>query len=205
MATPANQVQTPIFEGAFAQYLTEPDYVTRKKNGKEVEVAVYSVRAVFDEFDGFNPEDPKSVPSWAKAAVKAALDKGKEKLWDGKIPTSLRMPFINGDDSEKSEFHGRFYSNIKSYEKQPPIIGPNGKAMMGISQDTVYSGAKYRAVLQFAPYNNAGGKGVSAYIVALQKVADGERRDGGISESQAESLFGDTTGGNPAEDDWLND
>lgn len=186
----ANQVRTPIFEGAFAQYLV---------NGDENDqgVLVYSIRAVFDDLDGYDPENPKSAPKWAQAAIKAALEMGKSKKWEGKIPTNLTMPFKNGDDSDKPEFHGKIYSNFKSYKRRPPIIGPDGQAMMQIDEDTIYSGAKFRAVVQFAPYrNDAGGKGVSAYIVAIQKVADGERKDGSISESQAEGMFdavGDTS------------
>lgn len=186
MTAQANQVQTPIFEGAFAQYLIDGD--TNDQGN-----LVFSIRAVFDEFDGWNPEDPKSVPAWAKSAVKSAIERGKKTKWDGKVPSNLRMPFINGDDSDKPEFHGTMYANLKAYSKRPPIVGPNGKALMQVDQDTIYSGAKYRAVIQFAPYNNAGGKGVSGYIVAIQKVADGERKDGSISESQAESMFGDVS------------
>lgn len=185
----ANQVQTPIFEGAFAQYLVNGDT-------NDQGALVYSVRAVFDDFDGFDPENPKSAPKWAQAAIKAAIETGKSKKWDGKVPTNLRMPFINGDDSDKPEFNGKMYVNLKAYKRRPPIIGPDGNAMMQVDEDTIYSGAKFRAIVQFAPYNNAGGKGVSAYIVAVQKVADGERKDGSISESQAEGMFdavGDTS------------
>lgn len=193
MTVAANQVQTPIFEGAFAQYLVDGDV---NDQGNQV----YSIRAVFDDFDGMNPDDPKSVPNWAKEAVKAAIEKGKKAKWDGKVPSTLRMPFLNGDDSDKAEFHGKVYSNFKAYGKRPPIVGPNGKALMQVDQDTIYSGAKYRAVVQMAPYSNAGGKGVSAYIVAIQKTGDGERKDGAISEQQAEGMFGAVEGGAPEDD-----
>ena len=121
----------------------------------------------------------------------------EDKKWEGKVPSNLTMPFKNGDDSDNPEFSGTMYANLKAYKRRPPIIGPDGNALMQIDEDTVYSGAKFRAIVQFAPYNHTkGGKGVSAYIVAVQKVADGERKDGSISESQAEGMFdavGDTS------------
>ncbi|TDX21648.1 uncharacterized protein DUF2815 [Modicisalibacter xianhensis] len=195
----SNQVMTPQFSGAYANFLVDGQT-------NEDGTLVYSLCGIFDEMDGFDPRDPKSVPNWAKDAVSAAIATGREKKWGGKVPNGLELPFRDGDARDQPEFNGCFYINMKSYKKRCPIVDKNGKALLQVDSDTIYSGAKYRAVIQFAAYDRKGKKGVSAYLVAVQKCGEGERKDGGISESQAENLFGGPASGGaaPEDDSWLN-
>lgn len=194
---------TPEFVGSYAGNLVHGQ---ENDDGK----LVFSVRADFDPATckGFDPADPKSVPDWAKEGIKAAIEAGKVKKWNGKVPNGLKMPLLDGDDSGKEELEGLYYMNLKSYGRRPPIVGPDGKAMdpdLEVNDETIYSGAKFRAKIQFAPYDHKGNKGIGAYVVAIQKVADGERKSGGISASQAEDMFGAVEGDTEAalEDDFL--
>lgn len=184
-----NEAYTPAFTGAYANFLHEGQ---ENDNG----VMVYSVRAVFDEFDGWDPKDSESIPKWARDAVEAAKEIGRTKKWGGKIPRALEYPFNDGNTKDSDEFHDTMYMSLKSYKNRPPIIDPSGKAMMQIDDSTIYSGAVYRALVAFAPFEHKGKRGIGAYITAIQKVKDGERKSGGMSEAQAEQMFdavGDTS------------
>lgn len=195
-----NEVTTPVFTGSFMQ-----NFVNGQENDSGL--TVFTVRADWaaEDCSGWDPADPKSVPGWAEKALAAAIAQGKTKLWNNKVPGKLDMPFRDGNDHGADELTDCVYANPKSYRTRSPVIGPDGKALLQVDDTTIYSGAKYRARIRLAPYSKAGKNGIGMYLVAIQKVAEGERRSGGISEDQAEKLFGAVEGESDAlDDDFLN-
>lgn len=119
-----------------------------------------------------------------KAAVReAALGKFGAKI----APTSLRLPFR--DQGEKSGSYqgftaGALYFNATS-QMRPVVFGAT---MDPIDAATAaYSGMIARVKLSCYAYDKAGNRGVSFGLVAVQKLADGERFGGG---GNAEDGFG---------------
>ncbi|OHV12144.1 ssDNA-binding protein [Kushneria phosphatilytica] len=201
------QVKTPTFRGSYMNKLIEGE---EKQNNEGKPYMAYSLRADFEPEDcpGFDAGDPRTYPNWAKEAIEEAIETGKTKFWKGKRPNNLSMPFMDGDDADKPELEGKVYCNMKAFGRRCPVLGMDNKAISpdggGLNEQVIYSGAYYKAVITFAPYDAQGNRGVSARLVAVRKVDDGERMAGGISESQAEDMFGDEDGTQAAvEDDFL--
>lgn len=186
--------KTPKFRGSYA-FLLEPSVNT---DGQKQ----YRVRADFDAnlFNDYDPTKPETVPEWARAAVLEAIEQGKAKLWSGKVPKGLQLPFYDGEQSDLDGMDGLFYMNLKQDAKYPikVFIKEPGKPSVLIDDapidnphEAIYSGAYYRAIVRFYPYKNQSNVGIGVGLDSIVKVADGERLSGGISTKQAASMFDD--------------
>lgn len=156
-------------------------------------LAVWEPKAVGD-----NPEKkysasliiPKSdTKTLAKiqAAIKAAELAGKDKKFDGKIPSKYKNPVLmDGDEDRNGDeaYAGAYYINAKAKTK-PGIVDANAEPIM--DQDEMYSGCYGKASVTFYAYNTSGNKGIAAGLNHIMKTKDGEPLGG---RSTAKSDFG---------------
>jgi Protein of unknown function (DUF2815) len=129
------------------------------------------------------------------AAIEAAKEIGKQKLWNGVIPPVVAIPIHDGDGVRPSdgmpfgeECKGHWVFTATSKADQPPkIVDINLNPILDPTE--VYSGMYGRIAINFAPYNQAGKKGIGCYISTnVQKTRDGEPL--GASAPAAEADFG---------------
>lgn len=150
-------------------YLVEP----RKANdGQEPK---YTTVVIIDK------NDKKSLGS-LKAAIEAvkASDKGKQALANaaGVIPGNIKTTLHDGDDSGRPECAGSYYINVSSRNK-PLLLGRDRRPMNDDdARAELYSGCYAQVIVNLAPYNTSGNKGITAYMQAVMKWHDGERLGG---------------------------
>lgn len=115
------------------------------------------------------------------AAIEAAKQLGKSKVWNGVIPPMVAAPVYDGDGTRPSdgmpfgeECKGHWVFTATAKADQPPkIVDINMNPI--IDPTEVYSGMYGRIAVNFAPYAQAGKKGVGCYISTnVQKTRDGE-------------------------------
>ncbi|WP_147536073.1 DUF2815 family protein [Bacillus marasmi] len=115
------------------------------------------------------------------AAIEAAKQNGKSKCWNGVIPPMVAIPVYDGDGVKPSdgmpfgeECKGHWVFSASSKVDQPPkIVDANLNPIMDPTE--VYSGMYGRIAVNFAPYAQAGKKGVGCYLSTnVQKTRDGE-------------------------------
>lgn len=115
------------------------------------------------------------------AAIEAAKQIGKSKVWNGVIPPMVAIPLHDGDGVKPSdgmpfgeECKGHWVLSTSSGADQPPkIVDINLNPI--IDPTEVYSGMYARVAINFAPYAQAGKKGVGCYLSTnVQKTRDGE-------------------------------
>lgn len=115
------------------------------------------------------------------AAIEAAKEIGKSKVWNGVIPPMVSVPVHDGDGARPSDGmpygneckgHWVFTASCKT-DYPPKVVDANLNPI--IDPTEVYSGMYGRIAINFAPYNQNGKKGVGAYISTnVQKTRDGE-------------------------------
>lgn len=114
------------------------------------------------------------------AAIEAAKQLGKSKVWNGVIPPVVAIPVYDGDGVKPSdgmpfgeECKGHWVFSASSKVDQPPkVVDLNHNPV--IDPTEVYSGMYGRIAVNFAPYAQQGKKGVGAYISTnVQKTRDG--------------------------------
>lgn len=138
----------------------------------------YSTACLIDKSD----EDTIAV---IKAAIKEAIEDGKEKKWGGKAPKDLRIPLRDGDEERPDDenYEGVYFLNANAQAKRPPRLLTRVRGQIA-TEDDLYSGAYAVAIVNFFPYNTSGNKGVGVGLVGVQKLSDGERLSGSsISEA----------------------
>ncbi|MED1419046.1 DUF2815 family protein [Bacillus smithii] len=115
------------------------------------------------------------------AAIEAAKQKGKAEKWNGVIPPMVAIPIHDGDGVRPSdgmpfgeECKGHWVFTASAGLDHPPkIVDINLNPI--IDPTEVYSGMYGRIAINFAPYSNAGKKGIGAYISTnVQKTRDGD-------------------------------
>lgn len=174
---------TPAFRGSFAALARAVNI----KGESDPDKAKFQITVVLD----------KKNPFWKKVAgvVKATAT---EKF--GKIPSKLKRPVKDGDESDYPEFAG-CYTLQASSQRKPDAVD---KALQPImSADELYSGAWYRASIRpFAWDHPTGGKGVSFALDNIMKIKDDDPLSGSGTaagdfadfaeeeESDAEDLLG---------------
>lgn len=135
--------------------------------------------------------DKKDKATLAKIekAIQAAIGKGKEEKWKGKVPGNLKLPLRDGDEEKPDDpvYEGKMFLNASNYNK-PGIVDENLNEILDKSE--FYSGCYGRASINFYPYDNIS-KGVAAGLNNVQKLKDGEPLSGGTS---AEEDFGEDFG-----------
>ncbi|MFY2307662.1 DUF2815 family protein [Lysinibacillus fusiformis] len=136
------------------------------------------------------------------AAIESAKQIGKSKVWNGVIPPMVAVPLHDGDGVKPSdgmpfgdECKGHWVLSTSSGADQPPkIVDINLNPI--IDPTEVYSGMYARVAINFAPYAQAGKKGVGCYLSTnVQKTRDGEPL--GASAPAAADDFGQGAGGSP--------
>jgi hypothetical protein len=133
------------------------------------------------------PKKDKAGIAKIEAAIEAAVEQGVKGKWGGARPKKLKLPLRDGDEEkEGEEWEGMLFLNAKS-KRKPSVVDQNLNAI--IDPEDFYSGCWGRASINFYPYDYNGTKGVAAGLNNIQKLADGERLDGG--GSSAEEDFGD--------------
>jgi len=122
-----------------------------------------------------------------KAAIEAALLKGKEKL-GGKIPKVYKNPLRDGDEERPDDenYEGAYFLNANSKTK-PVILDMDREEI--ISDEEFYSGCFGRAALSFYAFNTSGNKGIAVGLNAIQKTSDGEKLSG--PRTNAKDIFDD--------------
>lgn len=134
------------------------------------------------------------------AAIEAAKQLGKTKSWNGVIPPMIAIPLHDGDGVKPSdgmpfgeECKGHWVLSASSSADQPPkIVDINLNPV--IDPTEVYSGMFARVAINFAPYAQAGKKGVGCYLSTnVQKTRDGEPL--GAAAPAAADDFGGGAGG----------
>lgn len=87
----------------------------------------------------------------------------------------LKLPLKDGDQKGDPNYTGHWYINLKSRFK-PAIVDANMQEIL--DENDFYAGCYGRANLSFYAYNNTGNRGVSANLLALQKLQEGDRLAG---------------------------
>ncbi|MFT4415294.1 DUF2815 family protein [Fredinandcohnia humi] len=115
------------------------------------------------------------------AAIEAAKQDGKSRVWNGVIPPMVSIPVHDGDGVKPSdgmpfgdECKGHWVFTASTKVDQPPkIVDANMNPILDPTQ--IYSGMYGRIAINFGAYANAGKKGIGAYISTnVQKTRDGE-------------------------------
>lgn len=110
-------------------------------------------------------------------AMKEARDNYCEKNGATAIPVKFNHTIHDGDGLRDSgepygpECKGHWV--IAVYSKRPPVVVDINKQEI-VDPSEVYSGCYGRACINFYGYSKAGKKGVSAGLLSVQKLADGE-------------------------------
>ncbi|MGG0891664.1 DUF2815 family protein [Cytobacillus horneckiae] len=127
------------------------------------------------------PKSDTATKARIDAAIEAAKQYGKSKVWNGIIPPMVAIPVYDGDGVKPSdgmpfgeECKGHWVFSASSKVDQPPkIVDVNTNPV--IDPTEVYSGMYGRIAINFAPYAQAGKKGIGAYISTnVQKTRDGD-------------------------------
>lgn len=111
-------------------------------------------------------------------ALEKAKEEGRTKLWGGKIPTkNFRIPIEEDEDGN---------TIIKATSKyKVKCLDMDGDEVL--DPEELYGGCYVRAGITFSGYSNEG-KGISAYLEVVRKVADGERFGSGARVSDDDFL-----------------
>lgn len=128
------------------------------------------------------PKSDKATIAKIKAAIKAALEQGKDKL-GGKIPKNYKSPLRDGDVEREDDeaYTGHYFVNASAYRK-PGIIDKDREDLL--DEDEFYSGCYGRASINFYAFNVPGNKGIAAGLNNLQKLEDGERLGAEVVSAQ---------------------
>lgn len=150
------------------------------------------------------PKTDTATKARIDAAIEAAKEKGRVEKWNGVIPPVVAVPVYDGDGVRPSdgqpfgdECKGHWVFTATSKVTEPPkIVDANINPIIDATE--VYSGMYGRIAVNFAPYANAGKKGIGVYIATnIQKTRDGEPL--GATDPSAESDFGAPNGGAPTQ------
>lgn len=133
---------------------------------------------------------PKSDKTTLKAideAVKNAAENGKDRIFNGKVPASLKTTLHDGDEEadldRNPEYAGHMYMSVSSKTK-PGIVDQQLNPILDASE--VYSGCYARVSIGAFAYNVQGNRGVSFGLNHVQKAGDGDFLGG---RSRAEDDF----------------
>jgi hypothetical protein len=179
---PSQKIKTGPVLGSYV-YLLEPRQPNAddEAKGKKPE---YSICLLWDENDPSLAAIKQAVVNVATQAFgKAAV----EQLKSGKIKNPLHRGDV--DRPEDENFKGKVYLNAKSTR---PVGVVDAKLQPVFERSECYSGCTFRASLNIAAYDHpAGGKGVTAYLNAVQVLKRGKRIDGHVDASKEFEEFVD--------------
>lgn len=137
------------------------------------------------------PKSDKKTLKAIEEAIAAAKEAGKTRVFEGRIPASLKTTLHDGDeeaDLERNpEYAGHMYMAISAKQK-PGVVDLDLQPIL--DQSEVYSGCYARVSMGAFAYNTKGNKGISFGLNHVQKVADGDFLGG---RTRAEDDFGTAT------------
>lgn len=125
------------------------------------------------------PKDDKATLGKIKDAIKEAADEFREKNGAASLPAKPKTTLHDGDGEREdgSEFgaecKGCYVITVSS--QNAPLLIDRSKNEVDEVEEVFYPGCYVRAQLNFKGYNFNGKKGITAYLNAVQWLADGER------------------------------
>jgi hypothetical protein len=130
------------------------------------------------------PKTDKKAVAAINAAIAEATKDGIAKTWGNKKPANLKTPLRDGDtDNAKDapELVGMYYMRARS-KNQPGVVD---KARQPITNESeFYSGCYGYASVSLLSYDQAGNKGIGAYLNNVMKTKDGESLGGGSTPDE---------------------
>lgn len=180
---PSQKLKTSPAVGNYV-FLLEP---RAPREGEENKKPEYSVCLAWDENDPGLPALKQAIVNVATQAFgKAAI----EQLKSGKIKNPLHKGGV--DRPEDENFAGKVYLNAKSTR---PVGVVDAKLQPIFEASECYSGCTIRASLNIAAYDHkVGGKGVTAYLNAVQVLKKGKHLDNHVDASKEFEEFADAGG-----------
>jgi len=160
---------SPNVVAAYA-WLAKPD------EGQEFSDGKYKVTLVMEKGD---PEIEKFIETLSTVSKDIATAEFK------KLPSNLRMPFKDGDETEKEDFQGKWLITAKT-KFQPGFVDA-GKKQLAV-EDCPSSGDLIKASFQLKAYNTGGNKGVTSQlrnVMLIEKRNLGQGAAGDFGEHQA--------------------
>ena len=142
------------------------------------------------------PKTDPAIPA-IQAAIQAALQDGVNRgIWSSMPdPSAFRYPPLRDGDAptDSGESRGQEYAGhhfISAKNKKPVFLRDqqNAEIPVMLADRELYSGCYANVALEFYAYSNSGNKGVTASLLGVQKVKDGEPL--GEAGPSAEDLFG---------------
>lgn len=121
-----------------------------------------------------------------KEAIAEAREKYCQRNGSNALPQKPNHTLKDGDgqrdngDDFGPECKGCYV--LKASSKRPPVIVDAFRNEI-TDPDEVYSGCYGRACIEFYGYNTAGQKGVTATLLSVQKLSDGERLGGTVGSA----------------------
>lgn len=125
------------------------------------------------------------------SSIRAAIQEGISKKWNGKQPPQIHTPIHDGDGKKENgepfgdECHGCWV--ISASSKQKPEVVEQSLAPI-INASDIYSGMYARVTIRFFAYDSNGKRGIGCGLGNVMKTRDGEPLSG---HSSAESDFAD--------------
>lgn len=123
------------------------------------------------------PKDDKTTVGKIAAAIQEARENFCRKNGANALPPKPVTTLHDGDGQRPNgedfgpECKGCYVITVSSKQK-PVIVDRNGQTILDSTE--VYSGCYGRASINFYGYSRAGKKGISAGLLSIQKLADGE-------------------------------
>lgn len=145
------------------------------------------------------PKNDTATVQKINAAMKEARDNFCSKNGASAIPVQFNHTMHDGDgvkdsgESYGAECKGCYVISVKS--KQRPLIIDNFKQDI-TDPGQVYSGCYGRAVINFYGYSRQGKKGVSASLLGIQMLSEGEPLGTMATADDFNDGFTDADGGN---------
>ena len=170
------KVKTPKFRVSFPN-LFEPKAMDEKSAPK------FGVTMLFPK-----SEDDENILAELEKSYDAAIAKGLQDKWNGKLPKNLRSPFRDGDEEEdycdRDGYPGHIFVRATSTEDNPPGVvhvqrdPATGKRRVIDDPAEVYAGCYAVATVVAYPYSVGNNKGVAFGLQNIMKVEDGESFSG---------------------------
>jgi hypothetical protein len=177
---PSQKIKTGPAIGHYV-FLLEPRQPREGEEGKKPE---FSICLAWDEDDSNLAPIKQAIVNVATQAFgKGAI----EQLKGGRIKNPLHRGDV--DRPEDENFKGKVYLNAKSTR---PVGVVDAKLQPIFESSECYSGCTFRASLNIAAYDHkVGGKGVTAYLNAVQVIRKGKRLDNHVDAAKEFEEFVD--------------
>lgn len=125
-----------------------------------------------------------------KAAIKVAVQKGKEKFgWTDAVigSASFKNPLHDADTDKlgakdyETVYKGKYYINCRNTKDMPQIVDINRAPIQ--EEREIYAGCLVRVSVSAFPYVKNGNRGIGLGLHNVQKLADGEHIGGGATSA----------------------